>query len=181
MRTSLLLSLAFLIIVSCNDDDDDLPTVEVTDIEIVTGIALTDVNGQGFGAVGNPNNYGDLVLFPNPPEDVQTAILTSNENIVSLELVPAEKNGEFSEIEVSAAFDQFEGYPEDEIQALTSRSLTSSQPLASFRYQLDGLAPGYYRVIATDEAGAQHGSAIFIDSTLSFPGEIRDTLLANCP
>lgn len=181
IRSALLLTASALLFFSCKDDEPvvDNSSIEVTDLEIATGVVLTDENGQGIGSVGNPNWYEGLILYPNPPADVQTAGLQSSAGIVDLQILPAEKNTDFTAAEVTNAFTEFEGYPDEEVQAKAVRSVTGISATANLQYRLDGLSPGYYRVIATDESGKQHGSTIFIDSTLSYPNELRDSLFAD--
>ncbi|MFK8057896.1 MAG: hypothetical protein AB8F78_17345 [Saprospiraceae bacterium] len=179
MRLFIFLLLSTTVFLSCTDDDTETPSVEVTDLEIVTGVVLTDANGQGNGSVGNPNWYNGLILYPNPPQDVQTAALQSGEEITEVYVIPAAKNTDFTSAEVMDAMENFDGYTAAELQ--TNAVVTSSQEpsVTQFQYRLDGLNPGYYRVIVTDVLGIQHGSNIFIDSTLSYPSGLTDFLISD--
>lgn len=176
MRTILLAFIAAITLYSCKDDDTQTPAVEVTDIGIATGVVLTDANGQGIGSVGNPNWYNGLILYPNPPADVQTAALQSGEGIREVNIIPAVKNTDFTSAEVMDAFNQFEGYTSSEIISASTRTINIQPSSAQRQYDLSGLAAGYYRVIVTSEAGDQHGSTIFVDSTLTYPTGILDFL-----
>ncbi len=182
IRTFFYLLVVLTAMVSCNDDDssNDPSIAEVTDLEIVTGILLTDQNGQGIGSVGNPNTYNGLILYPNPPAGVQTAVLQSGE-ISEIYIIPAEKNSDFSRTEVMSAFNDFEGYEVADIQAGSTQNFSVSPANRQVQYRTDELAPGYYRVIAASAAGEQFGSAIFVDSTLAYPTEIIDSLNADWP
>ena len=66
MRTfHLLLFIAFCIFVSCDSNESDAPNFE--DLDVVTGITLTDFNGAPIGTWNQPNDKaGEVSIFPNP-------------------------------------------------------------------------------------------------------------------
>ena len=172
MRLLSTLALTTLLIFACNSDDDEQSsTIQVNDLSIVTGMLLRDQNGQPIAEVGTPNDYNELYLYPNPPDDLQTAILPSGE-VSSVYILPAEKNTDYTEAEVNSVYDNFEGYSEEELENNSVRSTAASTANQQIQYRTDGLAPGYYRVIVTSTTNVQYGASIFVDSTLFFPTEV---------
>jgi len=185
MRLLVLFLCSGVLLFCCKSDDDtngnnsEIPETNIDDLSIATGVVLTDENGQGIGSVGNPNWYNGLILYPNPPADIQTATLQSGRSITDIFVVPAEKNSDFSASEIMDRFTDFEGYSLNDIQSKSVRSATTFSTSAQIQHSLSGLAAGYYRVIVIDQDNVQHGSTIFIDSTLTYPNALIDFLVAD--
>lgn len=174
----ILISLAYG---SC-EDEPVIPTPPairlVADIDIVTGINLTDINGLAFGVVGTANDYGNAVVYPNPATSITSIqLLDTAKSILSYAIVPAEQDTSFSTAEVSSFFNGFQGYQVSAINGASTENRQLSTPASTVSLSLSSLPKGFYRLICIAQDQSQHAVAIYINPQSQYP-EVVDELFS---
>lgn len=170
-----------ILLVSC-DEDSPLPqppptTNQVSAIGIVTGLDLTDFNGQSLGSVGTANNFGDALAYPNPATDLMSVqVLDTNNKIVTYLLVPAIQDTMFSASEVDAFFANYEGYETSRVELAANQNNTLTTPASVITLDLSILPKGYYRLFCITQDGSQHATSIYVDPAAQYPAIVDEVI-----
>ncbi|MBI4946504.1 MAG: hypothetical protein HY840_08900 [Bacteroidetes bacterium] len=76
MKMAILFASLLILLVSCGEKTDDILAPSGLSSPIVTGIIVTDVQGNLLGAIGKPNvklignNISNLGIYPNPVDSI---------------------------------------------------------------------------------------------------------------
>ncbi len=132
-----------LLILSCDSDDNDLITSK-TDIELITGIVLTDEYGSQISVLGNPNaNSLHTTVYPIPSPDM-IRIVAINHPISNVWIRKAKSEKIYQQTDFSLILDS-DWYTETEI--LTDCDIVINDiNTYSINANIADLSPGYYKV-----------------------------------
>lgn len=140
MRAIISLVCCLFLFAACDPDDNQGPPE--LEVNFVTGINLSDENGQALGKKGNPNVKPDgVAIFPNP---VLSGVMqvAGQQSITNMWLVEgiAQKT---SAADMQSLLADHEYTPED-IKAFPVLEFTPGD--TTFAIDVSMLAKGYYRV-----------------------------------
>lgn len=97
----IVLIVTFFALLACSDDDSNSGSQKSQEIDIVTGITITDELGVKISEFGNPNTLSEKILvYPNPP--FESLKIDSFEKIEAIWLVSAEKSTQFMNVDFSS-------------------------------------------------------------------------------
>ncbi len=162
IRNILILVLAVMLSMGCGDDD--AKGTDFRDIDVVTGLDLTDVNGVPIGRWREPNhNVGDIFVFPIPAMDEISLFSTPNSGYTLTEvwIVPATclQESESNIVEESKNL----SYTMADIEAASTRKLEFDGSSAEVRLDLSGLSSGFYKLFYLDNQGQARWTNIYTD------------------
>lgn len=142
MKNLLLLLLTLFWIPGCVDDDDTPGFPELA-VELVTGINLSDANGQALGKMGNPNvKPGGISVYPNPLTGNSLAV-QAPEPVGTVWLMKATAQKTNPPANLGQLLEEH-SYSVEEIKAFPVKEYTPTAQ--AFILDLDGLEAGYYRI-----------------------------------
>ncbi len=140
---------------ACKNDDDDSDSNDPQPyelIDVVTGINLTDDNGQPLGRWQFPNDQrGEAIAFPNPFID-QVLVGTSSSNVEKYWIVPAGCDLEDASGDILDAADDL-SFTVTEIEDAASINNTLSTPANQFIIDFSSINSGFYRLFLEVEDG----------------------------
>ncbi len=151
-RISIFIIATVIFFSACKDESNEPePSTDWSDVEMVTGVQLTDFNGNLIGKVGNPNTKNeDFAIFPNPAVDV--IFIQTRTALAELYILPASKNMEFSDENFEERFSGFQ-YSTDDIVEPTTQSLTFDSLVQNTQINISDFSTGYYRLFFREKQG----------------------------
>ncbi len=155
---------------SCKSNDDDNPEEQLsyTNIDVVTGLNLTDPSGAPIGQWRSPNsNRGDIAIFPNPAVDV-VFVSSQNEDIRHIRIVAADclidsTTANIPELSTNLTFTL------DEIEAAQLRDIPVDNFNGSLSLDFSDLPAGFYKVFFEQTSGDINWENIYLNSNSSGP------------
>lgn len=148
-----ILFLTFLLSISffACDDDSDGNSANFEKIDILTGLTLTDENGQPLGLWNVPNeNPAGLRLFPNPSGDVLT-FSNAQQSIARVCIVPVDCAADNSPDIATESLNISYSQSAIENKALLDISLPT--PGTNISLNLSDVPAGFYKAFAKMELG----------------------------
>jgi len=155
-----LFAFAVLLIVACGDSEQpQMSEPSFADVDVVTGLQLTDAAGQLVGLWRQPNQKpGSLLLFPNPAGDVVSLAKPSGSNapadMSQIWIVQADclRDDETTDITLQSLSLSYEQQVVDPLSVLkiTPQSIDSG----IIQLDLSSLSSGFYKVFVADSAGS---------------------------
>ena len=140
MRKILIL-FASILLLSCSDDSST-PFNE-TDLNLITGINLTDTGTNVAMQLGNPNVLNNLLtVYPNPPSGMIS--IKSFENIEDIWLVPAKAQKVFQTTNFNDILNS-ELYTESELDSNSELKFLDIN-FNNIQLNLENLSSGYYKL-----------------------------------
>ena len=163
---------------ACKDKSNEPePSMDWSNVEIVTGVKMTDQNGAAIGQVGNPNvKNEDFAIFPNPAVDV--VFIQTRTALAELYILPASKNVDFSDENFEERFSGFQ-YSLDDIVKPTTQSLTFDSLVQNIQLNISDFSTGYYRLFFREnQSGDFQWENLYIDNENPYPAMI-DSLVTD--
>lgn len=140
MQKILILFIATLLL-SCSNDDSN--SFNETDLNLVTGLNITNTGYSVEMQLGNPNVLNDpLVVYPNPPNRI--IAIKSFEEMTDIWLVPAKAQKIFQTTDFNNILSS-ELYTESEIDSNSKLKFLSLNS-TNIQLNLQNLSSGYYKV-----------------------------------
>lgn len=145
-----------LIGIACGDDGDGQQhSLSFQDLDVVTGIDLTDASGALVGLWRSPNqNTGGSTAFPNPAGDVVNLAVnpSSIAGIQEVLVVPATCLLDRSTTDIPLKSLSL-SYTRDEVASLSAKTILLDTNPSTLQLDLSDLTTGFYKVfyIATDD------------------------------
>jgi len=160
MRISIfIIVFAFLFNIACEDSTEE-PIKDYTSIDALTGLRLTDTNGQAIGLWRDPNDKpGNTSVFPNPnsgavfvfsPEPIQTIW------ILNADCIHDEINEDIISLAESLSFDTTQ-INDIDIQQYPANGTNQ------LNLNLSDLTKGFYRLFLELDSGEINWHNIYID------------------
>jgi hypothetical protein len=178
MKISILILISVVLInISCEDPPED-PIKDYSSIDVITGLRLTDVNGQALGLWRTPNdNPVNTFVFPNPNNGVVSVFSPDPINTIWILNVDC-LNEELASDQITLAQLVYFG-PEDidkiDIQQFPGNGTNQ------LNLNLTDLSKGFYRVfIELDSEVIIPWHNIYIDPEISTFVDLSE-LDAACP
>ncbi len=170
----ILAALFSFVIYSCDDDDmagPDAPTKKTyADLDVVTGLDLSDENGNSLGKWNFPNHKpGQIQVFPNPNSGVASVVSFSQQKVVRIWLIPATCLVDSLTADIPALSANLT-YEVSELESAQIKDISVTD--FSFQVQLDfsDVPKGLYRLFYQIEGGELFWENMYIDPTVSnFP------------
>lgn len=171
MKQCFFLILSVFSLLSCDPEQKVVtPDTQPDEMDIVTGLATRDANGQSMSGLGNPNiRPGNAAVFPNPADDV--VAFYSQEKINALFLLPGKVDTTFAHIDYSTLLADAD-YPEAEIAADAVKSFENLDA-TEFIVSVADLPTGYYRVFYRMEDNSLWWDNLYIDHENPFPQSLN--------
>lgn len=137
----LLLALSFI---GCEDNNDDVNTPTFRDIDIVTGLDMTDALGAPIGRWKFTNNKaGEVSVFPNPSDG--NVSLFSTEGIARVMLIPATCLNDSTTVDIPGQ-SQMLDFSLEEIEALQVKDFQVLVDANEIILDYTDVSAGFYRV-----------------------------------
>ena len=142
MIKRLLFAVVIALVVSCGDDDSE--DFDPTRLDIVTGMTLTNSQGQTIESWGNPNTNanGSISIFPKPAfESIRIVANSTIRNVWMVQGVPSRR---FFDTNFQQVFSE-NPFQQSEVEAIAFRTFDNVNG-NNVNLNLSDIRQGYYRV-----------------------------------
>lgn len=170
MKNLLLLLLLAAGLWSCHNNDD--PEDPAKNISLVTGIFLTDENGQSLGKAGNPNVVNDQVSVY-PSLVYQQFHVIADQSVIRLWLATGAPDTTYSQVDFEDRLKDHQ-YAITEIQAIDKKEVHAHSD--QFAVNVSDCPTGYYRVFFQMGNGSIQWDNIYIDNSQVGPAVLDKVL-----
>lgn len=141
--TSLLILL--LVVFSCQSDDDSSASTNETDLDLVTGLLIRDMQANALMNLGNPNiNTNLAIMYPNPAIDVLRIDVFGNSGITDVWFVKANAQKTHQDVDFDSLLSS-DTYSESDIED-ESEYYFSFNESGNAIINLENYPNGYYKV-----------------------------------
>lgn len=145
------------------------PLTDIQQLNVVTGINTVDEQGVSSTSLGYANEFGQASAYPNPSSGKLTIRSASPDvAFAQVYVYKANVSKNFSNSSIAAAFDNFRGYSNLELESNYTKKVLMPDAPSIAKLDLTGLNEGYYKIVLKTANGSQIVKNIKIDKTSSF-------------
>jgi len=152
---------------SCSDDDnpEPQPTVDYSDIDVITGMDFFDQNGQAIGRWGFPNhNPSDVFVYPIP--NIGIVSVNSQDKLKRIWLVPVNCFKDSVTMDITMLSESVT-YETSEIEAVQIKDIPTPDFVDVVQLDFSDVNIGFYKIFYQKENDAIHWRNIYIDPTVN--------------